>query len=730
MAYNDFFEPEVDESILPSDDTPSLGGNYGMDGFQFDSDYGEGVLDGARLPESAGMSALPDGIVRTAAPYDFASGVVVGEPEGSHFGVNLSEMLEENSLAELGWLHGEQDPNRLPKNPVDRGIAELEKAWGTASGYTTGNLVPNRDNVYQAPTGDPHQDGFDATQDADKAKILRQAMRRSAYGHPITQILRDVAASLSVKAQREIAPDLQRVAADHGLRGKVFIEANAFPGLKKGKFAKEIHRHCASARYIVVPKGMDANTREVIASVTGKVPVTSVPWKEAFDHYAPRLKSTGHKVASEGDYRTRLQVTFASKERVAHESTVPVQTFAVDKISADEARSKFAAMKAERIAAPDPAKKRAAQEQREAKQQIVRWVNAGLLSQEQAVRAHKATSTPHDLVIAAANMITASHRKAATYQGDGAGKTAMLSTYERKLAPLVDTETLRAAKAKQAAVQQLGRWVKQGFLTAGKASRLASSGMAPRDMVKAAAQVVADAAAQAGLTTRDIDQSKLAAVGLYSGVGEGALTAREGPKTANNNPSEARRMAKWVLKQMNEGWAGKDLSALVRKKFAGRTASAAITQLREAHEGLAGFVYVTASVYASDKGTTGCEEGALQHRANSLRYVLAMNRCASCVFATEGKCQKYHKTLLASNEGLEKIQRKNIKSANMDDAEATGSLFAPTYQDDYSLQYDDTVEVEDDLPKDVLDDVLMDGVATVGNEGDVYEGIDFDDAGF
>lgn len=725
MAYNDFFEPEVTESILPSDDTPSLGSNYGLDGFQFDSEYGEGVLDGARLPEVSGLSALPDGIVRTASPYDFATGVMLNEPEGSYHGTNLSSMLEENSLAELGWLHGEQDPDRLPKNPVDRGIKELEKAWGTTSGYTTGNLVPNKDNVYQAPSGDPHQEGFDAADEQDKDKILRQAARRSAYGHPLNQILRDAVTPLTLAGRQALAPDLQRLAADHGLRGKVFIEAAAFPGLKNGKYASEIHRHCAGARYVVVPKSFDQNTRDLIASVTGKIPVTTVPWKQAFEHYAPRLKAVGHKVASTGDYRERLKATLASKEKVAHESTVPVQTFAVDQISADEAKRKFASMAPEKVEAPTFSIKKA-------KQQIVRWVNAGLLTESQAVHLHQTAKSAHDMVIAGADMISAKSHRTSQYDGDGVGRNQVLTARERQLAPLVDTQTLRDAKAKQAALQQLGRWVKQGFLTSRKAKEIAAANLSSRDMVRTAAALVADAATAAGLSPRDIDRSKLTTVQHYSGQGEGKIrmaTEAERPVAAAVNPV-ALRQAKWLLKQMNEGWAGKDLSILVRKRFANKTATSAVANLRKEHEGLAGFVYVAASAYASDKGTSGCEEGALHHRANSLRYVLAMDRCASCVFATEGKCQKYNKTLLASNEGLEKIQRKNVKAADMGDAEATGSLFAQTYQNDYSLQYDDTVEVDDEMPSEVLDGVLMDGAATLDNGGEVYEGIDFDDVGF
>jgi len=625
---NDFFEPHVDESILPSDDTPSLGSNYGLDGFQFDSEYKDGVLDGARLPEVKGLSGLPDGIIHTAAPYDFASGVMLGEPEGSYHGTNLEEMLSENSLAGLGWLHGEQDPDRLPKNPVDRGIMELEKAWGVHN-RTTGILVPNK--VYRAESNDPHQEGFDRVEAGDLVKLVKQAMRRSAYGYPLKEVIKE-AAILPTRLRTQIASDMQRVVDDHGLRGKVFIEAVAFPGLKNGKYANEIHRHCASAQYIVVPKSMDAGTRERIASLTGKTVVTTVPWKDAFEFYAPRLQSTGHRVASGGSYKERLKATFAAKVKVAHQSAAPVQMFAVDQISAAEAQRKFAAMRPEQV-----------------------------------------------LVI----------QKAMQEQ----------------------------AKAKQAAAQQLSRWVKAGLIDAAKAHKIAKSAPSAKSMLKQAA----DAIAESGYTVS------------YEGQGLGAASVREQFHRPVASPvdSVTLRQAKWVMEQMNEGWAGKKLSDLIRKRFAGKVASGAIANIRKAHEGLAGHVYVDASVYASDKGSSGCDNGALKHRANTLRYVLAMDRCASCVHATEGKCQKYAKTLLDSNEGLEKLQKQNIKAADMTDAEVTGSLFAPSYkQADYGLQYNENLDLMDEMNPEALDEVLMDGVATCDNGGDLYGGIELDDVGF
>ena len=62
------------ESMLPTDTTPSLGSNYGLDGFEFYDEMNEGVLDGARLPETRGLSALPGNLVGPIIPDIIGSG--------------------------------------------------------------------------------------------------------------------------------------------------------------------------------------------------------------------------------------------------------------------------------------------------------------------------------------------------------------------------------------------------------------------------------------------------------------------------------------------------------------------------------------------------------------------------------------------------------------------------------------------------------------------------------
>ena len=90
------------------------------------------------------------------------------------------------------------------------------------------------------------------------------------------------------------------------------------------------------------------------------------------------------------------------------------------------------------------------------------------------------------------------------------------------------------------------------------------------------------------------------------------------------------------------------------------------------------------SAYASPTGTNGCDEGGLKHRANQLKFVMAMDRCGSCAFATRTAngtpvCQKYNKELIAElPEGSAEYQQESIRMADASDAEMTASLFLVT----------------------------------------------------
>jgi hypothetical protein len=168
---------------------------------------------------------------------------------------------------------------------------------------------------------------------------------------------------------------------------------------------------------------------------------------------------------------------------------------------------------------------------------------------------------------------------------------------------------------------------------------------------------------------------------------------------------------------MNEGMAGNDIDHLLRAKFAEdvlKQASEPLVQLRQKHEGLAGHVYVDASVYASPRGVTGCEQGALVHRANQIKALLQMERCGSCAANVEGSCQKYAKKLVASAPvpNPERYQRETIRLANGTDADQVQAMFNAYDPGEFDLQNDnlDTLEYDDSPAPSYLYDVIFGGM--------------------
>lgn len=183
--------------------------------------------------------------------------------------------------------------------------------------------------------------------------------------------------------------------------------------------------------------------------------------------------------------------------------------------------------------------------------------------------------------------------------------------------------------------------------------------------------------------------------------------------------ASAESVEKWVRQKMAEGNMGKELDVLLQTKFASEVLDhygEKIGSLRKAHEGLSGQLYVDAKAYDTPKGVTGCEQGALQHRANTIPAVLEMDKCATCVYKNaEDICQKYNKPIVASVELLgidnpRKYQKEAIKLANSSDSEKTASLFANNYDaNEFSLTTNDEVDIDEEQTPQALADVLFGG---------------------
>jgi len=587
----------LSEAYLPEDlVTPTLGENYGLDGYP-DMEYGMGVLEGDTPPgsePSPGYKILADGK---------EANLFSDEPE---LGLHLDETLKEAGLNDLAWLElAEQDPERLPESPNAKSIPELEEAWGVNRRTDGVHLHANVDldrARYEASLNKESEYKFSQT---DLARVVRKAMRRSAAGHDLRDILREAAESLGHEAHR-IKATMHLVKAEHGLAGNVFIRAAAYPGYEQGKWGDVIRKSASEARYVIVDeKAMKSavHIQDGHCSVTKKQAVTQIPWDEALGHYEPLLAAAGRKVAG-GDPRQALKAAFLSvPERNRPATSFPTHTTPSERITLKEAQAQFKAAEAPARVVIDP---------------------NSVTPQQRAAR-----------IARSAGQITEAVEK-------GVRGAALVKLIHRVVA--------------REDVREVGKAVDPMLRKTGALNTPSETKSYEGPQFEAAPQ-------------------KAASLGDATTVFEDAQVSK---------------LLRWTRQAMNEGAAGDHLDQLLKARFAQAVldrGAEKLAELRQSHEGGAGFIYVQADAYASQKGVTGCEKGSAKHRANGLKYILAMDRCASCALANRkgdgtAVCQQYNKQIVQASElpdEMAGLRKANIKESDMGDAEATASMFAPTY---------------------------------------------------
>lgn len=610
-------------SGLPQDDTPSLGLNYGLDGFQFADDYGEGVAQSARLPDAHPHSNTPDGTVHAefsgtpmvdAVPdnegSDFLSGIMFGGEGDESIAIDggseyhdvgdLGGYLEEGNptkqatgedfkLADYGvakeattpgpvdlsWLEGFQDPDRLPEAKSDKGLQGIWNSWGERTdGQTMSRLdYKDPDRVRNEMTAnDPNGVGPQRFTDEQLMAMVQGAMRRSASGHDLKSILQEISLRLGddqISIQK-IKPLLAKVAEEHGVMGKVFVRAMAYPGCHNGRWNKEIKKSASSAKFMV--KGDKCKScvqnQEGRCAKIGKKLVNEVPWKTAFNHYARKLQASGIDVPSTGNYQNDLRVAFGAKplrqSKLSDERPVHVPVERLTAKAAQDALSKLQAPATE-VSKADPTKG----QRKQVQAKVQRWHNAGLLTDAEAHKLLKAKESP-EMVLRVASALAQRRASASTREYEG----AIFETH-------------------QAAIND--------------------------------------------------DRPVL--------------------------PQDIERVLKYAAQRMSEGSAGKKLDKQLKDHFPARIIAAAHDQLRlvrKQHEGLSGFAYIHSAAYASGKKDQGCAKGAARLRTKGPRLVLAMDRCKGCVRNTGGSCTRYAKRLVKKVpvENPEAFKREVIARAN------------------------------------------------------------------
>ena len=706
------------DSALPRDEmTFTMGSNFGLDGFQFSESYNEGVEEGARLPEIQGISGLPDGIIQSAeAPLDLAT--LTADEDGPVLSDMLSEeegaLAKEGNLLDLLWLDPtqEQDPTRLPDNQATLdAVPQLEEAWG-ADRQTDGLRVPAVDRekaAYEAGLEDTPASPVTAE---EISRSLTSALRRAHFGHPLKKIQADLAIALAGRKElyEKAAAKLE---SEYGLLGNVYVMASVFPGLRNGKYVPELKRAARTARYVVTDD-------EAVAVKLSKQMVAEVPWKQALEVYQPLLEAAGHKVAG-GDPRATLREAFQAGPRIRPPEPVVKPVVKPVVATEEEAKSALAAPRPEAVFQTTQ-QKAAANKRKRALLQIAKWVKAGRLSQGDALRLHDSPAIPEVLLHAASKLMTATG-DVANYDGIGAHLPKGAQEARKQVwASLEEQEAQVEAALQETVKKDLLRAVKSGSLTTEEAQRIVAMGKTASETQKviAAAILAAQSRSTAELEATPAKEYKgavqkgaqLTAGDQIPQASEETLRIQRVAKESGYKSTEIMKVLRWARQRMTEGDAGDILMQIAGARFtAGLLEATAplLGELRAAHEGLSGHLYVDAAAYASGTGAKGCKAAASKHRANGIKYVMAMTRCAECVYANaDSVCTQFNKKLTSTvpTDDPKAYQAEMIRLANGSDAVSTAALFDTK---EYDLGNDslEEIRVEEAPAPEVLEDVLF-----------------------
>lgn len=669
-------------SDLPSDElTFSTGSNFGLDGFQFDTPYEQGGED-AHLPQTKGFSELPDGYIS----FDTGKVINLEDVAENKDGVYLDENVagaKEAALVDLEWLDPtqDQDPERLPDNPTTLDSkSQLEEAWGTNRRTDGTRLVPNKDLdavQYEQSIQEGSHSGLPPEKMAEARELGRSAVRQAHFGKSMDQI-RDILAVYPHHLKGVWA----KIQDETGLMGNVYVQAAAFPGIKNGKWAKELRRSCRTARYVITDD-------EAVATKLGMEMVSEVPWKRAMECYRPTFDAVGVKIAS-GDPREALRRAFMTDATPS-----PTPSFKpVVKPTVAPRKEVLEALQAEVF---QDAIKTSEEQARESKRrkalvQIAKWVKNGRLSQVDALRLHDVDATPEEMLSSAAKLMTATYNTP-VYDGVGANlpdaaREARMKVWATLETQEAELESARMAKAKRS----LMKAVKAGQLTkreAGRILRMGKSAAGTEKILAAAVRVAAE---------RRVAQVKTPKTKEYQGTVQRAVagSVTKAPKlgaeerrilkaasVSGIKAQEFRALVRWARQKMTEGSVGQQLDQLLSAHFSPpllKAASSTIKDLRAKHEGLAGHLYVDAAAY-NTKGISGCKTGAAIHRANgNISFVLPMAKCASCTKRNDmGVCSVYNKKLISClPKNAKKIQRETIAGANTPEEANLGNSYDRT----------------------------------------------------
>ena len=725
------------ESKLPSELNENYGSNYMMDGFWHDMEYGHGLKENPPAnpvpqPSTSGMSHLPDGLMVAGDFDDELMEIQHQDDEGAMdlgaLGI-VAKLAPDVDRSDVGlvdhnWLSDAyQDPSRLPDKPVDNGIPELQEAWGDRTdGITRVDLYDRASLTYEDAM--QHEEDDDVLNRDKLASFVRMAMRRSAAGQSMDLIKQKLLDGLGPKLARKIVKAVQAIHAEHGLSGNIYIRASAYPRLQHGKWVRELKRASKGCRYLIAAEGEDCQSCATALNLVVVAHPNDIPWASELQRYAVNLRATRKepKRASKQGPREYLQTWLLGASQSPRLDIDPSRirhTMPVDAVTAAEAKKALVDFTVPHRVVFTMQERHNKKDSEKVVKRVGAMVQARLVTQEEAEALLASNAPPKDILKAAAKI--ALTVKKATSQGST--PVVRGETISKEAAW---TELNKAALKWEAGHQvvrdrvskdQLGQKVRliKAKINGGlKGKHLASFIRETLTQQEAflASPLLKDILKKTSALNPTVPEVK-----KYDDV---TFTRHVASSPEIAVPvKEIRKAARWVRQQMTEGMAGSELDQLIQLRLDHRVRKAGaeqLAQIREQHEGVSGHLYVEAAVYASAEGTAGCEKGGLRHRTNQLKFVMAMERCGSCVFKNaNGTCQKYNKELIdeLSPEIRGEFQRLNLANHAMTDQEATAAIFAVG---------EDAMSAAHEF---VLHNSALDDVATESPDPEILDGIFF-----
>jgi hypothetical protein len=583
---------------------------------------------------------------------------------------DISGLLKEGSLANLDWLDVDETKARepLPRQNLDV-VPDLQAAWNHAD-ESPSRLVPNRE-VHTM--GDFGWKGPLRTAPADIVRTARLVMMQGSHPRVVLGALK---ARYDLGSIREAADLLRPVLAEHGLLGRLYVEAVDFPDCanpNSKKASEFIRRFAPGARYVLAKQDcVSCIHRQRVADGSSRCGIFHKEIQVKVPYTEDLAKAVEQSQASKGVTVTASGALPRERIRMAYLATTPreVQGFTgqsqpkpktamVRRASKDQALATAGQLAKENEAAAQ--EKLAAERARPVVALLRREMLKGRNEREllQAlrlafdVRLLQETKPLWSPTFHEAGLFGTVYATQDSF-GDCREGADYLNRHSSKVRAIVAGE-----KCASCIFSQVGRCMMYGRKLVASTSEVFTSDtvqavldeqrMAGRLPVTAARQKWGSTPAEQlkAIYRASADTNLLPTSSGLRGAIERAFYGQVSrPYTAGDLTK--REILKSASKYLNEGLYGQDMVAVMRSRFEVRDLAAVEPELRKvlAEQGLQGIKYIDPTAYA-DYGK-GCQEAARLHRSRAaVRFAKIGCACGSCVHQSmPGVCSVLNKQLV------------------------------------------------------------------------------------